>query len=148
MIDRLPINIRFFECYPTDTYYTLAKKLEVHHSLAYQWHAGLTPVPWHRLKDLVDEQGLSWDWIIDGKEPKYLGCRENEVEKPLNCRAINQRFLSLFPKMTHIQIGREIGVNPGTVSKWRRDISQVPWERLKDAVDTRDVTWEWLLEGR
>ena len=61
---------------------------------------------------------------------------------------INQRFLSLFPNMSQAQTGKEIGVNPGTVFKWRKDISQVPWERLKHAVDTKGVIWEWLIEGR
>jgi hypothetical protein len=42
----------------------------------------------------------------------------------------------------------EIGVNPGTIFKWRRDVAQVPWERLKYAVDTKEVTWDWIIEGQ
>lgn len=148
MLDRQEIARRFFECYPTKTRYALAKNFGVHLSITYKWHEGLAPVPWHRIKDLVDEQGISWDWIIDGKEPKYRQRQNNEKPHPLDRNAINQRFLLLFPNMSQAQIGKEIGVNPGTVYKWRHNISQVPWERLKYAVINKGVTWDWLIEGR
>jgi hypothetical protein len=149
MLDRREINSRFFECFPTETRYALAKKFGVHHSLTYQWQEGKAPVPWHRLKNLVDEQELSWDWLIDGREPKHRKCSKKEALQPLDRHAINQRFLSLFPGMSQTQIGEELGgINPGTVFKWRHDIAQVPWERLKYAVDHKSVTWEWLIEGR
>lgn len=149
MLDRRDINTRFFECFPEDTRYALAKIFGVHTSLTYRWKNGEVPVPWHCLKWLVDAHRLSWDWLIDGKEPKHRKRLKGEVLQPLDRHAINQRFLSLFPGMSQAEIGEELGgINPGTVYKWRHDVAQVPWERLKYAVDNKGVTWEWLLEER
>lgn len=149
MLDRREINVRFFECFPTETPYALAKKFGVHPSVAYRWRDGEIPVPWHCLKRVVDEQPIRWDWLIDGTEPKQRTRCKDEVFEPMNRHAINQRFLSLFPKMSQARIGQELGgINPGTVYKWRKDIAQVPWERLKYAVENKGVTWEWLIEGR
>lgn len=149
LLDKRMICLRFFECYAPKTPYELAIKLGVHPPLVYRWQDGDAPVPWCWLKKLVDEQRLSWDWLVDGKDPKHRKRRKNEVlQAKLERHAINQRYLSLFPNMSHVEIGKEISVNPGTISKWRRDLSQVPWERLKDAVDKKSATWEWLLEGR
>jgi hypothetical protein len=51
--------------------------------------------------------------------------------------------------MSHAEIGRELGgLNPGTIGKWRQDKAQVPWERMKYAVENKGTTWEWLIEGR
>ena len=149
MLNRREIDLRFFECFPDQTCYALAKKFDVHPSLTYQWQAGKAHVPWHRLKSLVDEQGLSWDWLIDGREPKRRKRRNSQMPRELDRRAINERFLSFFPGKSHAEIGRELGgLNPGTIGKWRLHTAQVPWERLKYAVDTLGTTWEWLLEGR
>lgn len=149
VMDKREIALRFFECHSPRTPYQLAKLLGVHPPLVYRWHDGNAPVPWHWLKMLVDEQGLCWDWLIDGKEPKYRNVHEGEILEPLDRHAINQRFLSLFPGMSQAQIGEILGgINPGTVYKWRHDIAQVPWDRLKYAVENMDVTWEWLIEGR
>ncbi len=107
----------------------------------------MTPVPWHRLKTLVDEQGLSWDWLIEGKEPKYRRRSKSEEGQPFDRHGINQRFLSLFPGLSNAKLGKELGVRDTTVFKWRHDMEQIPWERLRYAVDTKGVTWDWLLEG-
>ncbi len=146
MIDRLGIYQRFAKCYKSKSPYELAIKLGIKSPDVYQWKDGQRPIPWDKLKDLLDEQQLRWDWLIEGKGPKNYQ-RKSEKSEPLDRHAINQRFLSLFPNMSHAKIGKELGVNPGTISKWRRDL-EVPWERLKYAVDNKGVTWEWLLEGR
>lgn len=149
MIDRLGVYQRFDECHGTKTPYELAMKLGRNHADVYHWKEGKRPIPWDKLKNLVDEQNLSWDWLVDGKEPKHRKRRKNEALQPLDRHAINQRFLALFPEMSQAKIGEELGgINPGTVYKWRHDIAQVPWERLKYAVDNKGVTWEWLIEGR
>lgn len=148
ILDKRSICLRFFECHSPKTPYQLAIKLGVHPPLVYRWRDGDAPVPWRWLKMLVDDQGLSWDWLIEGTDPKKRTRRKGDASRQLERHAINQRFLSLYPNMSHAEIGKEIGVNPGTISKWRRDLSQVPWERLKDAVDEKGATWEWLLEGR
>jgi hypothetical protein len=99
-------------------------------------------------KKLVDEHDLSWDWLIEEREPKSRKRRKNEVCAPLDRHDINQRFLSLFPGKSQAKVAEELGIKQTTVFKWHRDMSQVPWERLKYAVDNKRVTWEWLLEGR
>ncbi len=147
MFDRQGIYTRFVECFSDKYPAELARTLGVHHTMVFQWKSGKRPVPWSTLKHLVDVHGLRWDWLVEGKGPKNRQ-RKSENSEPLDRHAINQRFLSLFPNMSHAKIGKELGVNPGTISKWRRDLAQVPWERLKYAVDNKDVTWEWLLEGR
>ena len=148
MIDKSGIYKRFMECYPDETPYSLAAKFGIHHSLTYQWREGKTPIPWHRLKALVDEQNLSWDWLIVGREPKHRSHSKREEGQPLDRHGINQRFLSLFPGLSNAKLGKELGVRDTTIFKWRHDMEQVPWERLKYAVDAKGVTWEWLIEGR
>ena len=148
MLDRQGIYQRFNACYGTETPYELAKKLKLNHAIVYQWQKGERPIPWPKLKTLVNEQELSWDWLIEGREPKHCPRRKGKKSETFECQGINQRFLSLFPNMSQAEIGKELGINPGTVFKWRKDISQVPWERLKDAVDIKGAAWEWLIEGR
>ncbi|MCD7909116.1 MAG: helix-turn-helix domain containing protein, partial [Clostridium sp.] len=147
MFDRQGIYERFASSYGATHSSQLAKIHNVARQTANSWKQRLNPIPWEYLKLLVDEQGLSWDWLIDGKEPKHRKRRKGEIIQPLDRHAINQRFLSLFSNMSQAKIGEELGgINPGTVYKWRHDIAQVPWERLKYAVDNKGVTWEWLIE--
>lgn len=148
MFDRQGIFARFADCYAAETIAALARMVGVHHSTVFQWRSGKNPIPWIRLKTIVDEYGITWDWLIEGIEPKHRRRRRNEIQRPLESHAINQRFLSLFPNMSQAEIADELSINQTTVFKWANDISQVPWERLKYAVDNKDVAWEWLLEGR
>lgn len=148
MFDRAGIYARFADCHGVVRSAQLANIHNVTRQTANSWKHGRNPIPWEYLKNLVDGQGLSWDWLIEGKEPKHRDFRDGERSNALDVHAINQRFISLFPNMSQAQIGKELGVNPGTVFKWRHGISQVPWERLKYAVDGKEVTWEWLIEGR
>ena len=148
MFDKQGIFKRFAACYPADTIAELARTIGVHHSTVFQWRSGKNPIPWLRLKTLVDEQGISWDWLIDGVEPQRHSHTKNTFPRPLDRHAINQRFLSLFPGMSQAKVAKELGINQTTVFKWEHSISQVPWERLRYAVSTKGVTWEWLLEGR
>ena len=148
MFDRAGIYERFAACHGAVRSAQLAKIHNVSRQTANSWKQGKNPIPWEYLKKLVDEQGLSWDWLIEGKGAKFSQRQGGKESASFVPHDINQRFLSLFPNMSQAQIGKEIGVNPGTVFKWRREISQVPWERLKYAVDNKGVTWEWLIEGR
>ena len=148
MFDKQGIFKRFAECYPVDTIAELARSIGVHHSTVFQWRSVKNPIPWARLKALVDEQRISWDWLIDGAEPKHHKHNKNISSRPLDRHAINQRFLSLFPGMSQAKVAKELGINQTTVFKWEHGISQVPWERLRHAVSAKGVTWEWLIEGR
>lgn len=107
-------------------------------------------MPWSKLKYLSDSQAVSWDWILDGAEPKdsVKEAKTPKTASPKFSKAgINRRFLSLFPEMTLTQIAAVLGVRPGTVSEWKRNKSQVPWERLEYAVVALDVRWDWLIDG-
>jgi hypothetical protein len=101
-----------------------------------------------RMKKLVDEQGLRWDWLLEGKGPKFRQRIKTGRTKKFNRHAINRRFLGLFPAQTQAKLGESLGVSQAAVCKWRHAEMQVPWEKLKCAVDNYRVTWEWLLEGR
>lgn len=150
MPDKIGIYERYFACFSLNRPIDLAKMLKLNPTTIYQWKSGKCSVPRKRLKKLVDAEGLSWDWLLEGIEPKY---RPNpspppKKAKPFNWRRINKRFLSLFGEMTQEEIGMEVGVIQKTVSDWGLIKIPVPWAKLKYAVDKKGVTWEWLLEGR
>lgn len=147
MFDNQKIYQRFAECHSLETPVQLAKKLGLRHASVFRWRSGVKPIPWKWLKSLVDEQGLCWDWLLEGKEPKYCPRTKKAPGSPFDRHAINQRFLSLYPDVSQVKLGKILGINEKMVFKWRHDIAQVSWERLKDAVDTKDVAWEWLIEG-
>ncbi len=147
MFDRCGIYTRFMERHSTKTPIQLAKKLDLSHSSVFRWRSGEMPIPWKWLKALIDKQGLSWDWLIEGKEPKHSHRTAREPGQPFDRHGINQRFLSLYPECSNAKLGKELGVRDTTVFKWRHDMEQVAWERLKYVVDTKGVTWEWLIEG-
>lgn len=50
--------------------------------------------------------------------------------------------------MSQKTLGDLLGISQMTVYRWHHNISQIPWERLKYAVDNKGVGWEWLIEGR
>ena len=147
MFNRVGIYERFAASHSA-SYAELAVILGVARQTTHNWKVGRYPIPWVRLKTLVDEQGISWDWLIDGVEPQRHSHTQNASPRPLDRHAINQRFLSLFPGMSQAKVAKELGINQTTVFKWEHGISQVPWERLRYAVSAKGVTWEWLLEGR
>ncbi|MCC8109294.1 MAG: helix-turn-helix domain-containing protein [Planctomycetes bacterium] len=146
MFDRTGIYWRFAECHDAN-YQKLAEIFGLSYKTTHHWQVGRGPIPWKYLKSLVDDQCLRWDWLIDGTEPKKRKRCDKSAE-PFNRHEINQRFLSLFPGMSQAKIAKELGFNQTTVFKWCHDMAQVPWEQLRYAVETKGVTWEWLLEGR
>ncbi len=148
MIDRDGINRRYLSCFPGLKPAELAEILGVKHPTVYQWVSNKRGVPWEKLKDLADAEGISWDWLLEGKEPKYRKCRKKAAPAPFDRHRINQRFLSLFSGMSQQKIGNLLCVSQMTVYRWQHTISPIPWEKLKYAVDTQGVTWEWLLAGR
>lgn len=125
----------------------MARTLNIHYSTAFQWKVGRAKVPWVRLKQLVDEQNISWDWLLEGKGERRRRKSSNS-NTPLDTTAINLRYLSLWPEMSQASLGKMIGVRQTTIFKWKHGVIQVPWARLQDAVHHKGVTWEWLLEGR
>lgn len=147
MFDRIGIYQRFASCYGAQTPSELARILGVTQQSASQWFLGQRQVPWKRLKEAVDTQGLSWEWMLEGEDPKQSTRGKRKKGKDFDRHAINQRFLSLFPGLSNAKLGKRFGVSSTTVFRWHNDVCQVPWDKLKYTVDNLDVTWEWLLEG-
>lgn len=146
MFDRQAIYARFAACHEADSAVTLANKLGLNRKTVYQWESGERQVPWNRLKMLVYEQKLSWDWILEGKDGK-LPSSKRIHDTPFDRRGINRRFLSLFPHLTQNDLASLLGVSQAVVSYWHSGLNQVPWKRLHDAVEGGKATWDWLLEG-
>lgn len=145
MFDRKGIYKRFASCYEAETPLELAKTLTVKHPTVYQWRSGVRLVPWKRMKSLIDDQNICWDWLLEGKEPKHRG--EQKKSSPLSRKGINGRFLKLFQSMTQIQLAELFSVSQPVVACWYNNTLQVSWEKLKAAVDDKGMTWDWLLEG-
>lgn len=149
MLDKKAISSRFFSCYPGKSRRDLAILFCVGKSAIIEWATKGT-VPWSKLKFLSDSQAISWDWILEGLEPKEspkAAVIPDSTSPSFDRAGINQRFLSLFPKMTLTQIAAVLNVTSGAVSGWNRNFSQVSWERLCNAVDSFAVRWDWLIDG-
>ncbi len=148
MLDRAGITKRFISCFPDLEPAELARLFDVTPPTVFQWLSGVRAVPWIRLKALADTQAVSWDWLIGGRAPKFPKAKKTCECQSFDRHGINQRFLSLYPGMSQKTLGELLNVTPVAVFRWRHDLRQVPWEKLKYAVETQGVTWEWLLEGR
>ena len=145
----MEISKRFFSCFSQLSRSELAEIIGVRRSTVTMF-ASKGSVPSSKLKFLSDTQAVSWDWIIEGLEPK----RSPKMPKTLrsttpkfNRTAINKRYLSLFPKMTLTQIAEIVGVTPNVVSGWKLNKRMVPWERLQSAVDVFGIRWDWVIDG-
>ena len=128
---------------------TLARLFGIRQSAVTEW-ARKGTVPWNKLKYLSDSQAVSWDWILEGREPKSStkAVKIPGTTKPKFSRAgINKRFLSLFSDMNQTEIAAYQNVTSSTVSEWKKNKSQVSWERLEYAVVTFGVRWDWLIDG-
>lgn len=148
MLDRVDISRRFFRHYSAESLSSLGRKFGVSKPTVAQWAA--KGVPWDKLKYFSDSQAVSWDWIIDGREPQ-ASAKVAKVPRSKNPRfaiaKINRRFLSLYPDMTQTEIAAILKAAVSTVNDWKRNKSTVPWHRLADAVDVFELRWDWLIDG-
>ena len=148
MLDRINISRRFFQYYRPESLRSLGRMFGVRKSTAAQW--AIKGVPWDKLKYFSDSLAISWDWIIEGREPQ-ASAKEARVPKSKNPRfaiaKINRRFLSLYPDMTQTEIAAALKAAVSTVNDWKRNRSAVPWHRLADAADTFGLRWDWLIDG-
>lgn len=89
--------------------------------------------------------------MLEGRGEKH-----HPLKKPIRRRSkspkfpideINSRFLSLFEGQKQTSIAAKLGVTSAAVSEWKHNLDRVPWEKLKYAVDTFGVRWDWLLDG-
>jgi len=76
MPDKTAITARFFELHNSFTQDELAKKYGVTQPVVSQWKVGIRPVPWEKLFDAADEFGVTLDWLLEGREPKYRQPRD------------------------------------------------------------------------
>lgn len=148
MFDTAEINMRYLSRFSPLAPIELAKKLGIKHSTVYQWKSGKRQVPWERLKEVIDSEGLSWDWMLCGEPPIVVtqGIL-NKIHEPFDWHGINQRFLSLFSGQSQTNIGNTLGLRQTTVHAWYHDQRKVPWRRLQYAVDHHGVSWHWLITG-
>ena len=138
---------RFAECYAVKSAAHLAGILKLAPQTVQAWRRADAPVPPIRLKKVVDEMGISWDWLIKGTEPKRRPDCETYPTKGFDWKSINTRFLDLFSGKTQDQIAEELGIKQVNVSRLKSGDMHTPWEKLKYAAVTYNVTWDWLMEG-
>ena len=149
MVDRKVISSRFFSCFADKSRRNMATLFKVTKGSVTGW-ANKGTVPWSKLKYLSDSQAISWDWLIEGKEPKHSDKAIKIPKTPspqFNTKAIAKRFLSLYPNMTQTEIAAILGVTVTTVNDWKRNKCKVGWDRLADAVGTFGIRWDWLIDG-
>lgn len=149
MLDKKAIGERFFSCYPGLSRAEVGKIYGDSREFVTHWATKGT-LPWSRLKYLSDSMAISWDWLLEGIEPKNSDkqAKVPRSKKPKFPRAaINRRFLELFGDLNQTEIANTLGVSSTTVSDWKHNKRRVGWERLEDAVTTFGVRWDWLLDG-
>ncbi len=66
----------------------------------------------------------------------------------LNFKEINERFLSLFDNLSRAELATLFAVSLTAISNWHTGRKKVPWDKLAYAVQSKNVTWDWLLDGR
>ena len=150
MFNTKEINTRFLSCFPGKKRYELATLFGVSRSFVSQWVIGAKQVPWDTLKQLVDAEQISWNWLLEGIEPKFRPVGLAPFESGLGSfetPGINGRFLDLFLDMNQKELAAHLGVTQPLISSWKRLEAQVPWDTLKQVVDSKRISWEWLLEG-
>ena len=66
---------RIFEAYDSPPKSKLADMLQLDRSIISKWTTDDTEVKrhptWGMLQKIVDEKGVTWDWLLEGREPKY-----------------------------------------------------------------------------
>lgn len=150
MFDWREINDRFLSFFPGESQYAIAEYYGISQPTVNEWATGKAQVPWEKLKEFVDSRQISWNWLLEGLEPRDRNPKLeiDEMEFGLfDTPGINQRFLSLFPNKTQKELAEYCKVSQPAVSGWRTYDRQVPWDKLKQVVDSQYISWEWLLES-
>jgi len=67
----------------------------------------------------------------------------------LNCEEIVKRLFLLYGVSTQTALSEKIGVKQTLISRWIKDPVRRPsWDTMEKVVADKNVTWDWLLEGR
>lgn len=69
-IDYDSLPERFFSLF-TVSMYQLAKDFGVKQPQVSAWNTGKEKIPWKWLEYAVDTHGVTWDWLLEGRGPKY-----------------------------------------------------------------------------
>ena len=65
----------------------------------------------------------------------------------VNWNEIADRFFSLYSEKKQSELIRLFHSTQAQVSKWKSYREKIPFKILEQAVDSENVTWDWLLEG-
>jgi hypothetical protein len=78
-IDYKGLPNRFFSFFAGRTQISLAKEFNLKQPQLSAWKTGKEKIPWERLESVVDSHGVTWDWLLEGRGPKY---RKEEIMEP------------------------------------------------------------------
>ncbi len=71
MFDKKAINERFFSFFAGRKQAELMALFAVKQATISQWQNHRKQVPWEKLQYLVEKERITWDWLLEGREPKY-----------------------------------------------------------------------------
>lgn len=71
MFDKKAINERFFSFFVGQKQADLMKLFDVSQATISQWQTCRKQVPWEKLQYLVEREGLTWDWLLEGRGPMH-----------------------------------------------------------------------------
>lgn len=71
MFDLNEFLVRLFSVYDVRTQTELGKCLGVSQDLISNWKRGKALPTLEMLAKVVEDKGLTWDWLLEGREPKY-----------------------------------------------------------------------------
>ncbi|MCD7896140.1 MAG: helix-turn-helix domain-containing protein [Planctomycetaceae bacterium] len=63
---------RLFLLYDVSTQTALSEKLGITQTLISRWIKDPTRRPsWDTMEKVIEETGVTWDWLLEGREPQY-----------------------------------------------------------------------------
>ena len=71
MLDYKEITNRIFDICGTKNQTVVGKRMGVSQNLVSMWVSGERKPTLKGLEKLVDDENLNWDWLLEGREPKY-----------------------------------------------------------------------------
>lgn len=71
MLNWNEIADRFFSLYPERQQSEIAKQFQVKQVSVSRWKNHIEKVPMRVLEQVIDSEGVTWDWLFEGVEPKY-----------------------------------------------------------------------------
>lgn len=69
--DTVAINARFLSCFKGMTKKELSERFGVSRHFIHAWFMDRKPVPWETLRYAVLHENVTWEWLIEGRDPKF-----------------------------------------------------------------------------